>query len=69
MRENSEEIRGKSIEKKIRQKNRENSVKMNQNNFWKFGGKIGEKKISDFFPCKNLYGQFEVKMKSNTFSP
>ena len=52
MRENSEEIRGKSIEKKIRQKNRENSVKMNQNNFWKFGGKIGEKKFSDFFHVK-----------------
>ena len=48
MRENSEEIRGKSIEKKIRQKNRENSVKMNQNNFWKFGGKIGEKKFVIF---------------------
>ena len=52
MRENSEEIRGKSIEKKIRQKNRENSVKMNQNNFWKFGGKIGEKKLVIFFHVK-----------------
>ena len=48
MRRNSEEIRGKSIEKKIRQKNRENSVKMNQINFWKFGGKIGEKKLVIF---------------------